>query len=321
MNLAILKFRVGISLAVGIPTTFAASHLETDVDLRRQVEEAVAKIKEGRSGQLAVLAQLGKDAIPILIDHVDDDNADVRGAIACILAESLDERAIPALVERLLVDDNPNVWDEAVGGLCRYPMRMLKKQSFRKLLDALGTHAGRWDRTSYKAVLLIGDLRVKSKVDDLRKILLEAREIQGEVTDEELEDEERVWETARMGRVLKMKRACVEALFKLGDEKATRKVRASLKRDDAKSIAFGIEAVAYAGKKHYVKELLPFLDDDRVAIKPPGWPSYLRVKDIALNAIVQLSGIQPSFRLQTLVPYKDEQVGEVKKLIRAPKTK
>jgi hypothetical protein len=195
-----------------------------------------------------------------------------------------------------------------LNGLCRFPVETLKKHSPDKMLEVLAVHAGRWCGTSDKAALLIGDLGGKSQMDALRKILRQAGTIHGDMD-------------VRTHLVPRMEDACVKALFKLGDKNATERVRASLKRRDIPSIVFAIEAVAYAGKKEYLSQLLPLLDDTRDARKiAPGWNYYLKVRDLALNAIVEVSGIRPSFRLQSHTRYTDDEVAEVKKLIAEAKT-
>ncbi len=287
---------------------FGSEDSAADADVKSKVEEAVARIRAGHLSQMPTLRQLGKKAVPFLIEHADDDNPDVRRIMTMALGESLDERAIPVLLDGLL-DADSNVRRTAIRHLYYlWDRETLKKHLSETMLELLAKHAARRTGSSYMAALLIGDLGGKSQMDALRKILKQAESIWRDVDH-------------RTVHVAELRDSCLKALFKLGDEKTTQTVVASLKRDDVASIVFGIEAVAYAGKKEYIKDLLPFLGDNRDAVRPsPGW-NYLRVRDIAVNAIVELSGVRPSFKLRTFTPYTDEQVAEVKKLVAEGKTR
>lgn len=308
-----MEIRIRVLLAIGCLLVRPSAGLPlqrsaADADLRTRIETAVAQIRNGDLSKNAVLRQMGKEAVPILIEYANDDSRYVRDMVSLALGESGDERAIPTLVDRLMLDDNPNVWRRAINGLRRHPTQTLQRYSPDTLLHALAVHLGRWTGTSPDAALLIGDLGDMSQMSTLRKILRQASDIAGPMD-------------VRTHLVPKMKDACLKALFKLGDKTAITIVQTSFKRDDVSSIVFAVEAVAYAGKKEYMKDLIRLLDDSRDAVRPsPGWPSYLRVQDITLNAIVQLSGIKPSFPLRNLTRYTDGEVMEVKKLIAEAKT-
>jgi HEAT repeat protein len=275
----------------------------TQPDLQTRIEEAVTQIRAGDLSKNATLRRMGKEAVPILIEYAQDENPDVRFIVTLALGESLDERVIPVLLNRLQ-DANSNVRRTAINALWRFRRVTLKKHSPDRILEALAAYAGVWDENSYKAVLLIGDLGGRSNVEALRKVLQEASGTWDKWDDRTL-----------LGP--RKKDACLRALFKLGDKKAADEVQASLKGKDVSRIVFGIEAVAYASRKDLLEQLLPFLNDDRDTKKAVmGTRHHVRVKDVALNAIVKLCGIRPSFRLWKQTRYTDDQVAEVKKLLR-----
>jgi HEAT repeat protein len=303
MEIRIRVLLVMLCLAVGPSGGLASQRSPADADLRMRIESAVAQIRNGDLSKNAALRQMGKEAVPILIEYAKDENRHVRWVVTIALGESDDERAIPVLLDRLLVDENTNVWREAVNGLCRFPAEALKKYSSEKLVQVLAVHLRRWSGTSPDAALLIGDLGEASQISTLRKMLAEAEYVGGPMD-------------SRTHLVPKMKDACRKALFKLGDKRAIRTVERSFRGDDVGGIVFAVEAVTYAGKKEYMKDLLRLLDDSRDAVRPaPGWDLYLRVKDIALNAIVQLSGAKPSFRVRNMILYTDDELAEVKRLM------
>lgn len=308
MRLVIETRFVAACLLAGLSAGFASEPGPADNDLKKQIEKVVAQIREGDFSKGVAFRSMGRQAIPILIEYADDHNPHVRDIVTLVLGESADERAIPTLVERLMLDDNPNVWRRAINGLRRHPPQTLKVHCPDRLLQALEAHLRRWGGTSPEAALLIGDLGGNPQMHALRRILKESQSIRGDMD-------------VRTHLVPKMKDACLKALFKLGDKDATEEVRASFERDDVPGIVFAVEAVVYAGKKEYTKNLMRLLDDSRDAVRPsPGWGSYLRVQDIAINAIVQLSGIKPSFPLRKLTRYADDEVAEVKRLIAEAKT-
>jgi hypothetical protein len=316
MKGSISRHYLAAGLAAWTLTGLGSGHPGSDGDLRGRIEHAIAQIRAGDLTKGPSLRHMGREAVPILIEYANDQSPDVRFFITFAVGQSSDERAIAVLVERLLFDVDSNVWETAVRGLRKYPIEVLNKDSSKRMVEALLTHARRWRGGSCDAVLLIGDVGAKTAAEDLHMILEEAKAIQGDVNDKDIADPEKFWEDERMTLVPRMKQACIKALFKLGDHKATDEVRASLKSHDLSAKAFGIEAVAYANKKEYINEVFAFLDDEREAVMPPGWPVRLRIKDLAVNAIVPLSGIQPSFRLGRLGRYTDDQVAEVKRLIR-----
>lgn len=290
------------SLAIASLTAASSMPPATQPDLETRIEEAVTRIRAGHLSEIATLRRMGKEAIPILIKYAQDQNPDVRFIVTFALGESLDERVIPVLLDRLQ-DPNSDARRTAIDALCRFPRATLKDHSPDRVLEALAAYAGVWDGNSYKAALLIGDLGGKSRAGALRKVVQEASGTWDKWDDRTL-----------LGP--RMKDACVMALFKLGDKKAADEVQASLKGKDISRIVFGIEAVAYAGRKDLLEQLLPFLNDDRETSRSSAGTLNLRVKDVALNAIVELSGIRPSFHLWKRTRYSDDHVSEVKKLLR-----
>ena len=296
----VLTLAVGVAVApLGRP---GSEGCPTNWDLRGRVERAVAQIRAGDLSKGAALRQMGEEAIPILAEHAQDQDPNVRLSITMAVAENLDERAIPILVQGLL-DAHSDVRRTAMDNLFRYPRELLRDRLSHEMLDILTGHAGSWEESSYKAVLLIGDLRGASKMSSLRSILREAKRVHGR------------WDIQTLlGPTTS--NACLKALFKLGDEEAARAVLASLNQRDVSSVVFGIEALGYARKTEYLKELLPFMHDTRDAV-PIGADvnRYLKIRDIAVNAAAEILGTSFPFRLRKLSSYTDQEVAEVKRLI------
>ncbi|HQP98801.1 MAG TPA: hypothetical protein PLY86_10125, partial [bacterium] len=124
----------------------------------------------------------------------------------------------------------------------------------------------------------------------------------------------------RLVALPKVKSACLKALFKLGEESGEKSVLAALEGDDIRSRVFAIEAIEYASRKDLLKRFLPLLEDKRDAMpgleSSPGGTNYLKVRDLATNAIARMTGAEFSFKIQNLFSYTDAQINEVKVFLR-----
>jgi hypothetical protein len=114
--------------------------------------------------------------------------------------------------------------------------------------------------------------------------------------------------------VPRVSEAVTKALFKLKDAQATANVLASLRKEDVKNRVFGIEALAFADRTEFATALLPLLDDTRDAenIAPSGGSFFLRVRDLSVNAIAALTGLDFGFVVQRGERYTDKQAGAVR---------
>ena len=111
----------------------------------------------------------------------------------------------------------------------------------------------------------------------------------------------------------KVRMACLKALLRLGDEESMREVRSLLQSSKVEDRAQGIECVSFADAKTLVSDLVPLLDDkrDAVNIAPSGASYSLRVCDLAVNAIADISKVKTLFTVQHGARYSDEQIAEV----------
>jgi len=274
----------------------------SDVSVSSKIQAIVQDIRagnlDGKTGELENLArEVGPDIIPELARFIEDEDYHVRACITITLGELCDGSTIPLLVGRLQ-DKEFNVRRPAIDALYYYPREALMKQR-RFLLDPLARYAVMKELIgyNYKAILLIGDLGGKSKMGDIHKVLASV------ATREQTPNVQRVRE------------ACVKALFKLGDKKAADEVLASLSQyDDVSKRVFGIESVQYAGRLEFVSALVPLLDDTRDP-KPFRYVEFdMRVRDLVINTIAEITKIKLSFKVPG-ARYTNEQAQEVRKRV------
>lgn len=263
----------------------------------------VARIRAGEvtaSGDLRkYVAQHGTAVVRKLIAFVADDDVRVRREIVIALGGSSDITVVPILEARLK-DSNVNVRREAIDAIFRRPRTELACMP-RSFINHLGEYASLWDENSYKAVLLLGDLNARSKVSELRAILRQAENIKDPLSQ-------------RYVLAPRMKDAATKALFKLKDKEATSRITAAFQAKDVESISFAIQAVVYADREDFVPRLLPLLDDLRDAenIAPSGGRYCLRVRDLAVNAIYDLTHIDFGFKIYRGPKYTDDEAAIVR---------
>ncbi|MFH1742630.1 MAG: HEAT repeat domain-containing protein, partial [bacterium] len=293
-----------------------------------QIKKIVERIRTGDRSQDHILQRFGVEAVPALIKYSDDEDYIVRCVVLEALRELCDERAIPVFLERLN-DPEADVRNTAAIALYFCPRDMLRKYLSESMLDRLGEYAGRWDHESSKAIELIGDLEGTSQTEVLRNILKEAKRLQ-ELSktpatvipqinaDVMRELENQGVKEDRMWWVHAMKLPCLKSLVKLGDPEATTEILSALKDEDVRTRIFGMDAVKYSGRREFVEDLLPLLNDKRkasLASTSLGDSPYLKVRDYAVKAIVSLSDISVPFEVAKLTKFTDEQIEQLTELI------
>lgn len=163
-------------------------------------------------------------------------------------------------------------------------------------------HANRWEENSDKAILALGLLDDKMSMPLIRSVWMEC----GQMAKNPLDD--------RLVLLPRIRKACVMALFKMEDAQATAEVGRLLTSNDPMEIAEGIGCVAYSGNAHFCHRLTELLADDRNAVNvaPSGAFYWLRICDLAANALADVlpasrpEGIQPGVR------WEDWQLEELK---------
>lgn len=168
----------------------------------------------------------------------------------------------------------------------------------------LETFLQRWDENSYMAALLLGRLGQKGSIPILHRVLEEARAIKSKA--DEMDD--------RRAIAPRMEYACLQSLVRLGDSNATTRVKQMLVAEDTDSRAKGIECISYARRVDLILDILPLLDDtrDAVNIAPSGGTYYLRVCDIAANAVGEVTKIDLPFRAEYGQKYTKEQLNQLR---------
>ncbi|MGI6598338.1 MAG: HEAT repeat domain-containing protein [Kiritimatiellia bacterium] len=166
----------------------------------------------------------------------------------------------------------------------------------------LSDYAQKWDENSYKAVLLLGRMGAEQSRPMLKSILAESRGIVGPMDD-------------RYVLAPRMQMACLKALLRLKDDEAEKEVLSLLGSNEAESRVKGIECISYADDKKLIPHLVPLLDDkrDAVNVAPSGANYFIRVCDLAVNAIASISQTKTSFIVQNGARYSDDQLGEVRR--------
>ncbi|HOE13220.1 MAG TPA: HEAT repeat domain-containing protein [bacterium] len=118
-----------------------------------------------------------------------------------------------------------------------------------------------------------------------------------------------------------VKGACLKVLLKMGDREAEGEVVRALREADVSGRVFAVEAIQYAGKDSLVTELLPLLNDGRKVMRVSKSANdfyFLTVRDKAINAIAEVGRISPPFEIGRISTYTDEQVKQVKAIMRVP---
>jgi len=305
--------------AVLLLQTVAAS--DDNADAKISVRTVVDQIEAGDYRGSNTLHKLGPAAVPAMIEWADDKNDMVRAIITQTLYEMRDERAIPVFVRRL-DDSMEGTRGISMHALSVYPIENVKSHLSAEMLDSLSKYARRFEERSYRAVLLIGDLGDNSKAGDLRALLSKAKtlELSGAEKDKVPAGggaEDRM----KAAKAPAVKEACLKVLLKMGDREAEGEVVRALREADVSGRVFAVEAVQYAGKDTLVTELLPLLNDGRKVMRVSKSADdfyFLTVRDKAINAIAEVGRISPPFEIGRMSTYTDEQVKQVKAIMRVP---
>ena len=176
-------------------------------------------------------------------------------------------------------------------------------QSIDGVTAELLAYLSKWDENSYKAALLIGLLNDQNAIVPIRAILEDRKNIISKMDD-------------RYVLVPRMKNACLKALVRLGEEDAKKEVSSLVRSKQIADISNGIDCISYAAKKDMFPILTTLLKDKRDAsnIAPSGGSYYLRICDLALNAINAHEPLALSFLVQRGLRYSDSQLDEAERL-------
>ncbi|HQL64199.1 MAG TPA: HEAT repeat domain-containing protein [bacterium] len=299
--------------------TVAASGDSTDT--KNAVRTVVDQIRAGVYKGLNPLQKLGPAGVPAMMEWADDRNDMVRAIITQALYEIRDERAIPVFVRRL-DDSMEGTRGISMHALSVYPLENVKSHLSAEMLDSLSKYAQRFEERSYRAVLLIGDLGDTSKVDHLRALLSKAKTLELSGAEKDKVPAGRSAEDRmKVANAPAVKGACLKVLLKMGDREAEGEVVRALREADVSGRVFAVEAIQYAGKDSLVTELLPLLNDGRKVMRVSKSANdfyFLTVRDKAINAIAEVGRISPPFEIGRISTYTDEQVKQVKAIMRVP---
>jgi hypothetical protein len=168
----------------------------------------------------------------------------------------------------------------------------------------LEAYLKRWAGNSDNAALLLGRLGRKESIALLKEQMAEAEEIERKADDMD----------HRNALAPKVRLACLKALVRLRDEKAMQDVRSLLQSNRVEDRARGIECISFANDRTLILDLVPLLDDkrDAVNIAPTGASYYLRICDLAVDAVAEIGEVRTSFTVQRGARYSDEQIAEVR---------
>lgn len=133
--------------------------------------ELIKELKKGgdaREKARKKLIKLGKDAVPALIEATNSEDVWVRWEAVNALGYIKDDRAIPALVERALVDENPHPRWRSLWALSVFPKEEILP-GLRKGLD------GKSQRVRWNAVVALAFFENKRAVPKLNQALFSAK--------------------------------------------------------------------------------------------------------------------------------------------------
>lgn len=114
-------------------------------DVAERVDAIVAQLqnRETRDAARSTLRELGRPATPYLLRHLSDPDMTVRWETVSVLGTTVDDRALPALIDRALRDDNPHVRWRSLWALGRFEDEQTIVDGFLEELSATGTT--RWN--------------------------------------------------------------------------------------------------------------------------------------------------------------------------------
>lgn len=169
-------------------------------------------------------------------------------------------------------------------------------------LRGLRLHADRWEENSDKAILVLGLLGDKMSMPLIRSVWSECGRMEQNPLDDRLVLQPRI------------RKACVRALFKMEDAQAAAEVGRLLASDNPAEIAEGIECVAYSGDNRFCDRLEELLEDERNAVNvaPSGAYYWLRICDLAANALADVRPVSLPEGIQPGVRWEDWQLEELK---------
>ena len=203
----------------------------------------------------------------------------------------------------LLKSQDMNARRRAINEMFSMSPQVSEMAGDSSVADSLIDYAQKWDENSYKAVLLLGRMDAEQSKAMLRSLLSESRGIVGPMDD-------------RYILAPRMQLACLKALLRLKDDEARKEVVSLLSSSNVESCVKGIECVSFAADKTLIPNLLALLDDkrDAVNIAPSGANYFIRVCDLAMNAIASISQTKTSFAVQNGARYSDDQLIEARRI-------
>ncbi len=192
----------------------------------------------------------------------------------------------------------------AIDGLYNELTHHLEPAKGLDIRNDLMEYIQKWDEHSYKAALLLGKIGDKRALPILKAVLTESQQITGIMDD-------------RYIIAPQMQLACLKALLLLRDRAAYQEVKDLLNADDVETRGKGIDCILYAKRQDMIPDLLPLLDDkrDAINISPSGGAYYLRICDLALNAIFDIINVSISFEVQYGKKYSDRQISEMRSMV------
>jgi len=129
-------------------------------DKQERVEFLVEKLgdRELRNPARKEIIRMGKDATPVLLEHMKDPDFTTRWEMANVQGDIRDDRAVPALVENVLHDDNSHVRWRSIWALNEYQD---KSQAVGLLQEAKKSkeHDVRWNAAVGLSMLARDDCR------------------------------------------------------------------------------------------------------------------------------------------------------------------
>jgi len=232
--------------------------------------------------------RIGSDALPTLIDLLDNDDSDIRALAVSCLSVIYDDQ-VPEMLIKAIGDSDDEVY---IGALPILRARQLNSSH----LPALVEHLNHPDPDIREEIpLLLG------KLDDQEAILPLGRQ---------LDDEE----NKSVIKSIKL------ALARLGNEKCKNEFVSYLADDEPDDRLRAIEDLEYINDKQLAKNLLPLLDDqsDAYEIGDPDDPEYSRICDAAIYLVSDWYGQPFGFEVYDEKIYSDEEIEEARKFLESP---
>lgn len=264
--------------------------------IKTEVSEAFAAVREGNLSLTSGLVHYGDQVVAHLAPLVNDNDKAVRIEVVALLGALESETGAKAIVP-FLSDPEDDIRERGAGAVYRFVAREGAVIDFESQLLS-GVEKG---RPGAAALLLLGYCEG------------------GEEALVKYESDERLVRLAQGGPVVPTELPATVALSLLGDGEARTRLIAAIDDGKLQTLMFLLDAVTSVDSPEVLHVLADkTLTDAREVHSgvPVGAVPARRLGDVAVEVFVNRLNLKPRFEIDTSRCYKDEEIAQIRALIR-----